>query len=262
VDVKDYNLKDLRKKMGLVMQEPTLFNYTVKENILYGHDTATDTEVREAASIANALEFIESNDLLKAYDDNFVALHEAFVEHKDAIVLRVGNEPYNSKLQILSKLSANELKAGKFKSVKGEVDDRSEKYKDINLHKGFDIECGIRGGKLSGGQKQRVAIARAVIRKPKILILDEATSALDENSQKKVQVALNNIMVGRTSIVIAHRLTTIESCSRLVVIADGVVAEEGNFTELKNAEGGYFASIAAGIKKTEANEKLRVKNAK
>lgn len=102
MDVKDYNLKDLRKKMGLVMQEPTLFNYTVKENILYGNDTATDTEVREAASIANALEFIESDDLLKAYDDNFVALHEAFVEHKDAIVLRVGNELYNSKLQTLS----------------------------------------------------------------------------------------------------------------------------------------------------------------
>ena len=72
-----------------------------------------------------------------------------------------------------------------------------------------------------------MAIARAVIRQPNILILDEATSALDEESQRKVQLALDNVMVGRTSIVIAHRLTTVEKCSRIVVIEEGVVVEEG-----------------------------------
>lgn len=83
------------------------------------------------------------------------------------------------------------------------------------------------------------------------MILDEATSALDEESQRKVQLALDNIMVGRTSIVIAHRLTTVEKCSRIAVIEDGKVAEEGKFNELKNQDGGFFANLAAGMKKAE-----------
>mmetsp|Transcript_46416 Transcript_46416/g.34088 ORF Transcript_46416/g.34088 Transcript_46416/m.34088 type:complete len:92 (+) Transcript_46416:341-616(+) len=89
---------------------------------------------------------------------------------------------------------------------------------DMDLHQGYEIDCGLRGGKLSGGQKQRIAIARAIIRKPQMLILDEATSALDEDSQKKVQQALERIMEDRTSIVIAHRLTTVEKCKRIVVL--------------------------------------------
>ena len=97
------------------------------------------------------------------------------------------------------------------------------------MHKGYEIFCGIRGNKLSGGQKQRIAIARAVIRKPQILLLDEATSALDEESQRKVQEALYNIMDNRTSIVVAHRLTTVEKCSRLAVIEDGRIIEEGSY---------------------------------
>lgn len=123
---------------------------------------------------------------------------------------------------------------------------------DYKLHPGFEILCGNRGGKLSGGQKQRIAIARAIVRMPSILLLDEATSALDEESQRKVQSALEKCMSGRTSIVIAHRLTTVQKCNRIVVIADGVVAEEGSFDVLTSNKSGYFANIATDLKKHDS----------
>lgn len=108
------------------------------------------------------------------------------------------------------------------------------------MHSGFSTQCGIKGGKLSGGQKQRVAIARTLIRQPSILLLDEATSALDETNQKKVQVAIENAMKNRTVIIIAHRMSTIERCSKIFVLEHGKVAEEGNFNDLKQS-GGKFA---------------------
>ncbi len=117
----------------------------------------------------------------------------------------------------------------------------------MELPRGFARDCGVRGSKLSGGQKQRIAIARAVIRSPKILILDEATSALDEESQRKVQAALDNIMKNRTSIVIAHRLSTVEKCSRILVLEEGRLVEEGKFTELKQKSNGIFANLASGM---------------
>lgn len=126
---------------------------------------------------------------------------------------------------------------------------------NIKLHHGFDINAGNRGNKLSGGQKQRIAIARAVIRQPKILLLDEATSALDEVSQGKVQEALDKAMTNKTSIIIAHRLTTVEKCNRLVVLEDGKIAEEGTFQELRDKEGGYFANMAKAMSKKEKHEK-------
>mmetsp|Transcript_16624 Transcript_16624/g.18477 ORF Transcript_16624/g.18477 Transcript_16624/m.18477 type:complete len:231 (+) Transcript_16624:1304-1996(+) len=94
------------------------------------------------------------------------------------------------------------------------------------LPEGYRIVCGSRGSKLSGGQKQRVAIARAVIRNPKLLILDEATSALDESSQKVVQEALDQVMLKCTSIVIAHRQSTLKNCDRIVKIERGVIVED------------------------------------
>ena len=110
---------------------------------------------------------------------------------------------------------------------------------------GFDNFVGERGVKLSGGQKQRVAIARTILRKPKILLLDEATSALDEDSQKKVQQALESAMQGRTSIIIAHRMSTIEKCDKIFVLEEGQVMEEGGFDELKE-KGGFFAKLSQG----------------
>ena len=115
------------------------------------------------------------------------------------------------------------------------------------LHPGFDKICGLKGQKLSGGQKQRVAIARALIKNPKILILDEATSALDEQSQDLVQHALEKAMQGRTSIVIAHRMSTIQKCNRIVVINKGRIIEDGTFEELSAKTDGHFAKLKAGI---------------
>ena len=114
--------------------------------------------------------------------------------------------------------------------------------------------AGNRGSKLSGGQKQRIAIARAVIRQPQILLLDEATSALDEESQRLVQEALSNVMVGRTSIVVAHRLTTVKGCDRIAVIDDGKIVEDGRPDELEQKQGGFFANLASGYKKAEEKE--------
>ena len=89
------------------------------------------------------------------------------------------------------------------------------------------------------------------------MLLDEATSALDEESQRKVQEALYNIMDNRTSIVVAHRLTTVEKCSRLAVIEDGRIIEEGSYKELTSKENGFFANLAAGMRKAERNDQSR-----
>lgn len=112
--------------------------------------------------------------------------------------------------------------------------DEDDAVTDEQILGGFDSNCGVGGSKLSGGQKQRVAIARAVMRKPKILLLDEATSALDEVSQGKVQEALEKVMEGRTSIVIAHRLTTIENSDRIIILKNGKIFKEGKFKEIRD----------------------------
>ena len=132
------------------------------------------------------------------------------------------------------------------------IDTRSAQQKgNVQLHHGYSVMAGIKGSKLSGGQKQRVAIARAVIRQPKILLLDEATSALDEESQKLVQAALESIMGDRTSIVVAHRLTTVRRCNRLAVIDDGKIVEEGTLGEMDGKSDGFFANLKKGLSKAD-----------
>jgi ABC-type multidrug transport system fused ATPase/permease subunit len=107
---------------------------------------------------------------------------------------------------------------------------------------GYDTQIGERGVRLSGGQKQRLALARAILVDPAILILDEATSAVDTQTEHEIQRALEQVMEGRTSIIIAQRLSTIKHADRIVVLKDGVVAEEGSHEALL-ALGGEYAHI-------------------
>ncbi|KAL3833186.1 hypothetical protein ACJIZ3_007922 [Penstemon smallii] len=113
------------------------------------------------------------------------------------------------------------------------------------LKDGYDTFCGDRGLQLSGGQKQRIAIARAILKNPAILLLDEATSALDTHSEKVVQDALERVMVGRTSVVVAHRLSTIQNCDTIAVLDKGKVVEKGTHSSLlgKGSNGAYYSLV-------------------
>ncbi|WVZ71506.1 hypothetical protein U9M48_020089 [Paspalum notatum var. saurae] len=174
VDIQKFQLRWLRQQMGLVSQEPALFNDTIRANIAYGKDgQATESEIVAAAKLANAHKFI------------------------------------SSALQ------------------------------------GYDTMVGERGAQLSGGQKQRVAIARAIVKDPRILLLDEATSALDAESERVVQDALDRVMVNRTTVIVAHRLSTIQNADLIAVVRNGVIIEKGKHDALINIKDGAYASLVA-----------------
>ncbi len=166
-DVREVSLGSLRGAIGLVSQEVSLFDDTVRANIAYGRFGAGDAEIEAAARAAAADEFIRA------------------------------------------------------------------------LPQGYDTPVGEHRVKLSGGQRQRLSIARAMLKNAPILLLDEATSSLDTESERQVQAALKALMLGRTTLVIAHRLSTVIEADIIYVIDDGRVAESGNHTELLRRNGAY-----------------------
>jgi len=170
VDLLELDLASYRSQIGLVSQDLFLFHGSVRDNIAYGRPDATLAEVREAAQVAEAHEFIEE------------------------------------------------------------------------LPQGYDTVVGERGQKLSGGQRQRLSIARAVLRDPRILILDEATSAIDNETEAAIQRSLEQVSIGRTTIVIAHRLSTIRNAHCIHVLDRGEVAESGTHDELI-AQGGLYSAL-------------------
>ena len=112
-----------------------------------------------------------------------------------------------------------------------------------SMPQGYNTTVGERGTQLSGGQKQRIAIARAILKDPRILLLDEATSALDAESESIVQDALNRAMVGRTTVIVAHRLSTIQGADMIAVLKDGTIVEKGRHETLMGIAGGAYASL-------------------
>lgn len=171
LDVKDWNLKALRSKIGIVPQEVLLFGGSIRENIAYAKPGASEEEIIQAAKKANAWQFI------------------------------------------------------------------------TQFPEGLGTLVGERGVKLSGGQRQRVAIARAILKDPAILILDEATSSLDAESESLVQQALDELMKGRTTLIIAHRLATIRKADRIYALSDGKIVEQGTHQDLLQTEGGFYANL-------------------
>ncbi|MDZ7603481.1 MAG: ATP-binding cassette domain-containing protein, partial [Hoeflea sp.] len=126
-----------------------------------------------------------------------------------------------------------------------------------SLPDGFKAMVGERGLKLSGGEKQRVAIARTILKAPPILILDEATSALDTATEQDIQAALDFVSKGRTTLVIAHRLSTVVSADEIIVLKDGVIAERGTHTELLAMKGLFAAMWDRQREATAAEEQLK-----
>ena len=201
VSIYKMDVKQLRSLYGVVSQEPTLFQGTVAYNIRYNTPNLTLDNIRNAADKANALKFIESN--------QFDVVEEAHSPLKD---------PKKKK-----------------KKTKKEEEEQNK-----NSGTGFDRQVGSKGGQISGGQKQRIAIARAIIKNPKILLLDEATSALDTQNEAIVQESLNNLMIGKTSVVIAHRISTVKDSEEILMFGDGKVVERGKYENLVAMWGVFY----------------------
>ena len=166
-DIKNISLDSLRSNIGVVQQDVYLFSGSIRENIAYGKDGASEEEIINASRLAGAHEFI------------------------------------------------------------------------MSLPNGYDTYVGERGVKLSGGQKQRISIARVFLKNPRILILDEATSALDNESERLVQRSLEELAKGRTTLTVAHRLTTIKGADRILVLTENGIVEEGTHEELILKNGIY-----------------------
>ena len=138
------------------------------------------------------------------------------------------------------------IEYGKLGASRGEIIEAAKKANIhdfiMSLENGYDTNVGERGVKLSGGQKQRISIARVFLKNPSILILDEATSALDNETEVQIQASLEELMKGRTSIVVAHRLSTVRHADEIVVITKNGIEEKGSHDELM-AENGIYSRL-------------------
>ena len=202
----DFNVAFWRRQVGLVSQEPVLFDVSLEENVKYGCWDATEEQLQAAAKAAH-MDF-----LLKTGSDT-------------------DSDSGNSSTSATSNGSGSTSGAASWNSGKG-------KWK-------WTDRVGLRGERLSGGQKQRCALARALLRNPAILLLDEATSALDSTAEKQVQQAMQEARKGKTTITVAHRLSTIRNSDKIFVLSDGQLVESGNYDELVGLDGN-FAKLAAG----------------
>ena len=170
ISIREYSLQSLRSQIALVTQDIILFNDSVINNIKFGNISSTNEEIKKAAQMADAHDFI------------------------------------------------------------------------MKLPEGYDSMVGERGVLLSGGQKQRITIARAILREPKILIFDEATASLDTESEEKIQKALEEMRKGRTTVVIAHRLSTVKRADKIIVMDKGQIIEQGTHEELLE-KGGLYSEL-------------------
>jgi len=127
--------------------------------------------------------------------------------------------------------------------VQAAIDANAHKFIAEELSEGYETDVGERGGRLSGGQRQRISIARTILRNPRLLILDEATAALDTESEHAIQQALDRLMKGRTTFVIAHRLSTVMAADKIVVMKEGRIEEMGSHTDLLALEDGMYAEM-------------------
>ncbi len=149
---------------------------------------------------------------------------------------------------------------GRNGASKEEIEDAADRAQIAGfiatLPKGYETEVGERGLKLSGGEKQRVAIARTLLKSPPILILDEATSALDTHTEREIQASLDDVSKNRTTLVIAHRLSTVVGADEILVLKDGVVAERGRHDQLMKLGGLYHSMWERQRAADEARENL------
>ncbi|MCC7409615.1 MAG: ABC transporter ATP-binding protein [Phycisphaeraceae bacterium] len=185
-DVREYDLDDLRRNVGLVFQESFLFSNTVAANIAFGHPEATEAQVRKAAEIAAAADFIE---------------------------------------------------------------ELPDKYQTV---------IGEHGSNLSGGQRQRLAIARAILLEPPILLLDDATSAVDPETEHEILAAMDRAMQGRTTFVVAHRLSTLRRADQVIVLDKGRIIQRGTHEELMNVKGHYRRAASLQVADAESKRLLGV----